>query len=451
MHKRVVVISDLHLGGDQSFQLCGLSAQKRLTAFFEWLRLSHTRAAETHLVLAGDVVDFLAETPWQAFTDNETAKLKLSRILERTRPVWDALKALVESGTTLTILVGNHDIELCLPGPEGVLREFFKPVEIDIKLDDQPLLIGPVLIDHGNRYDSWNVVRRDILEELRNELINGHLPQPFPTVPGSELVVQVMNPLKQNYPFIDSLKPETYAAIPLLAILNPRSLADLNKVVRFFRQYARTLPATGFMQFSDDLGLISSGAESDKAEEALNKARRLVGQNEVGFLSDVGTFREIWQAIRAGRRGDKVEQLDRMLQALRYAAENINLTYDLYNEEESYLNSAKEAATRGHSVIVYGHTHLAKSISLGYNNAMYFNAGTWGNVLKIPSEVLEDCDQLRARVAIERFADALIADAGKDFLEQHSTFVQIDLQGGSVSEACLFSFEDSERIKVLKS
>jgi hypothetical protein len=69
--------------------------------------------------------------------------------------------------------------------------------------------VGELLIEHGNRYDSWNILDDNGLRETVSCASRGERPLgELRVCPGSYLVEQVMNPLKKRYHFIDLLKPE---------------------------------------------------------------------------------------------------------------------------------------------------------------------------------------------------------------------------------------------------
>ncbi len=99
--------------------------------------------------------------------------------------VWDALRAFVASSAALTLMLGNHDIELALPGPHRLLRERLGPGRADFIFDNQAFVEGPLLIEHGNRYDMWNVVPHDRLREVRSAVSRREPPPQLPDIPGS--------------------------------------------------------------------------------------------------------------------------------------------------------------------------------------------------------------------------------------------------------------------------
>src|SRR5437867_5446226 len=122
MKKLLFVISDLHLGGapasdgKPSFQMCSENGRARLAEFIEYVASQRNSNQDVHLVINGDIVDFLAEVEFAAFTDSdEKAGKKLENILNNTDQVWKSLKAFLSSGAMLTLLLGNHDIELSFP------------------------------------------------------------------------------------------------------------------------------------------------------------------------------------------------------------------------------------------------------------------------------------------------------------------------------------------------
>lgn len=110
----VHVVSDLHLGGRQGFQIFG--STKELASLI--LALAATDAQRrVALVINGDFIDFLAEEPGSYF-DTERAVAKLDRVVGDTAfaPIFAALRQLAATpGRTLVINLGNHDLELALP------------------------------------------------------------------------------------------------------------------------------------------------------------------------------------------------------------------------------------------------------------------------------------------------------------------------------------------------
>ncbi|MBM4299754.1 MAG: hypothetical protein FJ143_18585, partial [Deltaproteobacteria bacterium] len=243
MHTSIYVISDLHLGGSPGengrpgFQICPPRTHVLLKQFIDRLP-GRTPSSDTRLVIAGDIVDFLAEEPFLAFTpDPETARKKLARILDDTAQVWEALQRFAKRDGALTLMLGNHDIELALPGVRQLFLDRMGPGRIDFIYDNEAFTCGPVLIEHGNRFDEWNAVPHGALRRVRSQLSRALPVKPeFPVLPGSRLVIDVMNPLKRQYAFIDLLKPEDAGALPIVAALGAAGFRDVWQFFQRFRQ-----------------------------------------------------------------------------------------------------------------------------------------------------------------------------------------------------------------------
>jgi UDP-2,3-diacylglucosamine pyrophosphatase LpxH len=189
MRRHIYVVSDLHLGGEAE-PMCSERGQARLAAFFRNVAAEVTSAEPVHLILAGDVVDFLAESNdsggWDSFTaDEREAARKFARIVSRTKEVWKALRAAVTAGVHLSVLLGNHDIELSFAAVRRAMRDLIGPGFVEMIYDNEALRIGPVVIEHGNRYDAWNAVAHDTLRCVRSRSSRNETCPPFAVQPGS--------------------------------------------------------------------------------------------------------------------------------------------------------------------------------------------------------------------------------------------------------------------------
>jgi UDP-2,3-diacylglucosamine pyrophosphatase LpxH len=238
MRRALFVISDLHLGGEPAtetapdLEMCTPHARERVDHFIRYAAAQRLEQQDVRLVINGDIVDFLAEEGARPFLgDDIRAREVLQRIMGRTQKVWTALRDFVASGAALTLLLGNHDIELSLPGPRHLLLDRLGPGRVEFIYDNQAFVDGPVLIEHGNRYDTWNMVPHNQLRHVRAKLSRGEKPRRYPNVPGSDLVCKVVNRLKTKYRFVDLLKPETEAVLPALPSLDPTPGGDLDRIV----------------------------------------------------------------------------------------------------------------------------------------------------------------------------------------------------------------------------
>lgn len=431
MKTRLFVISDLHLGGEPGehgapgFQMCPERNQKRLAAFIAGLPKAPT-GEQTRLVLAGDIVDFLAEREFAAFTRDEGAALKkLESVIGRTKPVWDALSAFVRSGGYLTLMLGNHDVELSLPAVRRSLLKGLGEGRVEFIYDNEAFTLGPVLIEHGNRYDSWNAVPHGSLRRARSQASRRLPTSDFPAMPGSQLVAEVMNDLKRQYSWVDLLKPETSGALPILAALGA---SNLKRIWKAFRKHQASLEveyrADG-EPLDDEYIAAAAGGDASARDQVLWDLAQDIASGgsaeQVGFLDD---------ALHTLRRGA-------LRKALRAMAKQHQLTYDTTREDETYLKPAQAAAERDFEVIVYGHTHLPKNIEIETSKgrkARYLNTGTWADLIRMPDAVFAEDD-----AASSSSLDAFVTDLGNDDVGRWRhcapTFADITLEGAKLVRA----------------
>ena len=136
-----------------------------------WQGLIHRRTdgsetEEIELVINGDIVDYLADDDFpeptigaQIWTiDDAHAVTKLERIAERTRGaaqrgLFEALKDFLGAGHRLTLILGNHDVELSLPAVRRRLLALLggERARLRFVYDGEAYTVGRVLIEHGNR------------------------------------------------------------------------------------------------------------------------------------------------------------------------------------------------------------------------------------------------------------------------------------------------------------
>ena len=439
MRTRLFVVSDLHLGGEPGtdgapgFQMCPPANQARLARFIASLP-GRSKDADVRLVIAGDIVDFLAEKEFAPFTlAPAAARAKLSRVLGGTRPIWTGLGEFLRRGGALTLMLGNHDIELCLPGVRQLLYETLGEGRIEFLYDNEAFTLGPVLVEHGNRYDEWNAVRHGALRRVRSQLSRGLTPEDFPSMPGSRLVVEVMNRLKAQYSWIDLLKPETAGVLPILAALGAGSVRDAWQVFRNYRQ-TREVEFDHARQPRDET-FIAAG--DDRDQRMFQLAEDIAAGGDATKVSAVGeAFRAVRDVASATVREYRRTALFKALRAL---VEHHRLTFEVDKESSVYLDGAAVSARR-YKVVVYGHTHLVKRVPLA-GAAVYLNTGTWADLMSLPRAVFSD-DATAARTTLDRFVADLEADTVAAWRRAVPTFARMEVDGDSLSSADVYFFND---------
>lgn len=490
----IVIISDLHMGGsppghpasaDLGTSIC--SSYEQLTSFIEWVS-SRGSDAPIEMVLAGDVVDFLAEDTLddgrnysEVWTASESRAIeKLDRIVQRSREnfekgPFDALRDLVTNGNRLVILIGNHDVELSLPSVRRRLRELVAPeggADFEYIFDGEAYTIGDLLIEHGNRYDRFNQIDHNLLRQER-ALVSRGIPTEALTVgsdifqapPGTFLVIHLINKLKAKYRFRDLLKPETEAVIPLLLFLEPSCKPLLESILTLYPAL-QSLPSRGMqsavvpkrpgdlraeeaepnasstptvdellrnMLGSDSSEFIDQSQETDEDEGNMN-ARRSFRSAMGPVLDGLADFHSNLTTFISAIPKTRFHLLRRIL--LRALNENC---FNSSVEAPEYHEAAEELSRHGRfSTVVFGHTHLPKKVPLHGGRATYYNCGTWADIIRLPPSLrYEDKFGLDA---VEKFVSALRSNAYDKYITTMTTYVEVTMEGNCVRDSGLYVY-----------
>jgi hypothetical protein len=261
----------------------------------------------------------------------------------------------------------------------------------------------------------------------------------FPVLPGSRLVVDAMNPLKVDYPFIDLLKPEDAGALPVAAALGAGSIED---VWEFYRNFRRQ-NAVDYDENQEPADPELIAAPPDVEAELYRLARDIEAGGDASQVSFAGN-------LLAGARAlidEKKRQLRRaaLFKAFRRTMDIHRDTFDVSKEHANYLAPAQRSAEAGFGVVVYGHTHLAKHIPISHDGkSVYINSGTWADLMRVPDEVWAS-DATEARRALEAFVDDLETSRLGAWRRSCGTYAQIELEDRTVLSASL-RFGDNDEI-----
>ena len=430
------VISDLHLGGarppeeakddrspatepaSRGFRMN--TRTNELANFIEWVAERPSGSAE--LIINGDFVDFLAEehagkSHWRPFIDDATTAEEVAgRLLARERPVMEALQGLLRAGHALTLILGNHDVELSLPVVRAVLSRVLKASpgrDFRFLADGEAYRIGSVLIEHGNRYDGYNAIDHDGLRRLRSVQSRGidDARARFLPPPGSRIVSEVMNEMKKDYPFVDLLKPETSACLPLLLALEPRHRAKIRQLstlaLAAHRRQAKGAHPRRTSEISSgssapretveavfDTVQEASEAAHASAIAAVNEVARLLGLPEaaarrtapIGVGSRASAILGFVELVLAPADGALVARVPALRRALSELPND--KSFDPKKETSiPHWKAAIELARHPVRHVVFGHTHLAKHVPVP-GGGSYLNSGTWADLVELPSDLL---------------------------------------------------------------
>jgi len=493
------VISDLHLGGaktpDDASDSRGFCLCTQSRVLTEWIKTLTARAPSdpaVELVINGDLVDFLAEAgsvpmgerPFIASERDAAETFKV--IVERERSFFDALGAFVGRGHRLVLLLGNHDLELCLPRVRQALMEALHVNgnnDFQFIYDNEAYVVADALIEHGNRYDEWNTVDHDALRRLRSWQSRR---QPAETAPnfdppaGSWLVADVINRIKSTYKFIDLLKPETGAVVPLLLALEPRCRSFLRNAT-WLRSVAwrHRMVAPAYPRFDGDIGssgaspsgfvadLASTPSSSTSVDPLLYILEEAMPGEGARFLASIGpesaqragasSFAAsdvaatpgsveralAWARLMTANSERPLEdRLPALLLALR-ALQNDRTFDPSFETLPEFLRAATALCQGGFRFVIFGHTHLARRIPLE-SGGIYLNAGTWADLMRCPAEIAEGSAR-NAMEALRSYAADIACGRLAKWVWFRPTYVRLDIEGERVARAELLELESGVR------
>ena len=174
MSERLVLVGDIHLGLGAAGTQYGprfvdeFDGDEAFPAFLDWLRCDDRRPS--HLVLLGDTLDFLrVPVPSALYARNDgEAVQQLEQIAAAHPKVFEALSAIINDGTMIDFVVGNHDVELARPAVQRKLRTLLgaprrRPRWSRVRFHLWGYYVpGLLYAEHGNHYHDVNSFRRPL-------------------------------------------------------------------------------------------------------------------------------------------------------------------------------------------------------------------------------------------------------------------------------------------------
>lgn len=477
------IISDLHLGGSDGRQI--FDQGPALAALIRELA-AKPKKRKLALVINGDLVDFLAE-PAATWFDPEGAVSRLERIMADVAfaPVFDALRKFTHTPSRKLILtLGNHDLELALPWVRERLLDLLSDDDeaarsrIILAFDGAGFrcLVGTasVLCVHGNEVDEWNVTDHEQIRRIGRDLNQGRSSEVWKPNAGTRMVVEVMNEIKRDHPFVDLLKPEFGAAVPALLVIKPAlagKIADIGKLV--LRMNWDGLK----MRF----GFLSAENAGEEAAGAAPSARPLAGQAPMAVErrmrepSDAEVLRHLLGGtqMEASVASSQSRNVAELLARTEQHMEKKRVPLDLIasaeaeaqlgvadavwkrlmgRDESEVLRAALEGVQSDRSFeldspddtfrrldalagpafdfVISGHTHLRRALKRTKGGGFYYNTGTWARLMQLTREQLADENDFRPIFAALK-APTLAALDLTPYVARHPTAACIEVSDGT--------------------
>lgn len=438
-------ISDLHLGGPPGRRMFG--QETRLGGFLGWLAKADVERCG--LVLAGDVIDSLASlTAVGGYIMIECAADLVGSTLDAVPAVLEGLRLFVRAkGRELVVMLGNHDLELALAEAQqkflelvadgdadarGRVRFYTNGTGFRCRVGDQA-----VYITHGNEADPWNHVDYEALRRVAHLRSLGHAFNAAEWSPnaGTKLVVDAMNDIKRRHPFVDLLKPETDAALKVLAVLDDRRVAD-------FYAALPALAKAGWAHTGPHVVLGAPRAAAAPTPRAIDlliaSEARLGGAGNGGGCDDEALMERVLALHRKRKAPEDLVVYGTQTLSINIAQRVFDLFRGLTPTEamrralldwtekdrgfalddvDDVCSGVLSQLGTGIDVVITGHTHLPRWIHpYECSCRVYLNAGTWARLIGLDRELLEDQ---------AAFAEAYEAMLSNDFEKMDGCVVRL--------------------------
>jgi len=365
----IFVLSDLHLAAERNAGL--FQADIALADCLRWIRSETQNSA---VVLAGDILDYLVPEGANLVYESKQLYTRTSEILEHHPEVFDALARLATSPLySLVLLGGNHDPEMIFPMVQETIERRLGINSINpgirwlVQGEALRVRVGDatVMIEHGNVLDPWNRIDHARLQAVSSlasrNLFDADLYQP-PL--GSRMVLEVVNALRKDYHWVDFLKPETEAVVPLLW------------------QLASWSQKRSLFNLVDEYLSMKVVAFNRKVSNAHHPERLYLGDKENEDLTSDQAFKSWVRDIHEDQRltlgnGHWPKKLVDKMQLV--SARDTFFDIDAPDDSAQYLTPVFD---NGADCIIHGHTHSAKLNKVP--GGLYLNTGTWGQLLSLP-------------------------------------------------------------------
>ena len=381
-HKLKIVLSDLHIGAghidEHDNRLEDFRANEALVDFLHERRHEGEREErEIELIINGDFFEFLqvpavddfdpaASYPQDVYLDSseEASVKRLNIIVEGHQDIFNALSDFMhveEAQRSITIIKGNHDVNLYWPGVKKRLREILGASGARaslLRFANEFVSREKIYVEHGHQhaekingyYDSFD----PRLQTDPNQLY-------YPA--GSCFVVDFLNHVEPDFWFVDHIKP-----IPTLIWFAFHW--DFDLACKALTSLLRNAPDLDKIDAAYD-GQVNGTTEALIARLSDETKRRETAQR---YASDASYRLRLHQQVQ-----DCLGSMALDTAARQHVVEDALEMGRLVQEQQHTMlrQAALSITTReGANIVLFGHSHYPVQEELS-NGSTYINTGSW--------------------------------------------------------------------------
>ncbi|MBV9185880.1 MAG: metallophosphoesterase [Acidobacteria bacterium] len=413
----LILLSDIHLSAERGKGL--FQADNELVTFLDWILEG---VGPARVVIAGDFLDFLVpakgESSIAAF-EPAAARKRAKAVVEHHHEIFRRLGSIARSpNNELWIMSGNHDPELLFQDIREVVERGMgvpsHPVRVRWHVNGEALRFrtgdASVLVTHGDVFDDWNRIDHGELQRAANRISYGFAEsEELDYVPphGTTVVLDYLLSIREEYPWVDVLKPEREAVFRLLY-----EFLDVRDLKRYSGFLASAL-------------MVNMASWLKKEIVRRRHPEKLVRESPKASRQQRFTQ---WLNERHERR--KARETADLIMTLRdVSAEDDYFDISTPDECEDLLPFFFE---RGADLVVAGHTHAAKAHLVDDQN-LYINTGTWARLLQLPTSDASD-------ESWGSFLESL--RGGQDLGVPRPTFARVGVRAEHRTHASLMAWKD---------
>lgn len=382
-----LVISDLHVGGGPTDP--GDDHVYQGNQLVRWLeKMSAEKTERIELVINGDFLEFTQVAP-EAYTLGSTrawcseieSLQKLGVIVGGHPEIFTALKEFQSRPSrTVTIMPGNHDVDLYWPRVQEQLRAVAGPVTFEIGKETIHRHKKRVVIGHGHQHDPANAFMNwawpfvEMADGRRLEMCAGTL-----------FMVKFINGLESEYPFADNVKPISQFARFILRQGVRRWAPVAWAILRFAARHPGRTLAT-----REPLGKVPEHIR--QAFKVDRKFRARFTEIYRDAVDPKATDKTIEKLLKSdGALEDVITTLaitlppDRWTPAFDHvgpATLQVGRS-GFMREKDVFRARAKDAFMGGARIVVFGHTHQPDVYKDAVSGGVYLNPGSWTRYVEL--------------------------------------------------------------------
>jgi hypothetical protein len=361
--------------------------------------------------------------------------------------------------------LGNHDLELALPWVRRRLAGLLAgdapedgdaPRRLHLITDGTGVscTVGgrTVLCVHGNEVDRWNPADFERIREIGRDVQLGRPIDTWIPNAGTQMVIDVMNGVKRQFPFVDLLKPEKEGVVPVLAACDPSQLASLNRVTGLVGVAGNRLAAA----LRKPRGMLGEEPAEEPLTASSGQPARTLSRRDPRIVSSQMML-AVEDAVR--RDLDPLEMVEGV-EASRLAMTGAFWKWVNDQPTEEVLREALDKLDRDRSFdlrdyddtakaldkeispvidfVVAGHTHLERALPRRNGGGVYFNSGTWARLIRIAPKVRQNAAEFARLYKVLQRGDMRRLDAEPGLVLKQNTVVAIRAEAAGGAKGELF-------------